>query len=224
MDDDRISCLAQRREVFAPVIRQTRSVIGPNRGFFDDLMSGSKGWFSTFFLRDNGSTAPHRQRFCRGEKGPLPGRELALIVGAGSELSASRARRAAREGVDVVLAARNALMLATLTAPRPARRRSLATPSGGSISSWIMPAAGRAARSPSSIPTRSPTAISTCIASSQRLGRRNRVAPVESRRSEAKPPGGGLVPAIDVLKRRMAVEEWVPGPTAGRGIYRSGLQ
>ena len=43
-------------------------------------------------------------------------------------------------------------------------------------------------------------------------------------RSEAKPPRGRLVPAIDVLKRRMAVEEWVPGPTAGRGIYRSGLQ
>src|SRR2546421_664225 len=37
----------------------------------------------------------------------MPGRERALIVGAGSGLSASMARRAASEGMDVVLAARD---------------------------------------------------------------------------------------------------------------------
>ena len=151
----------------------------------------------------------------------MPGRARALIVGAGSELSASRARRAAREGVDVGGAQRadaggigGAETGATTIACDAIRGLDLVM---DSISSWIMPAAGRAARSPSSIPTRSPTAISTCIASGQRLGLRNPVAPVESRRSEAKPPGGGLVPAIDVLKRRNAVEEWVPGPNGRQG-------
>ena len=45
----------------------------------------------------------------------MPGSERALIVGAGSGLSASLARRAAREGMDVVLAARDTQKLAALT-------------------------------------------------------------------------------------------------------------
>lgn len=44
----------------------------------------------------------------------MPGRERALIVGAGSGLSASLARRCAREGMDVVLAARDTQKLAAL--------------------------------------------------------------------------------------------------------------
>ena len=44
----------------------------------------------------------------------MPARERALIVGAGSGLSASLARRAAREGMDVVLAARDTQKLAAL--------------------------------------------------------------------------------------------------------------
>src|SRR5215472_2222133 len=43
-------------------------------------------------------------------------RERALIVGAGSGLSASLARRCAREGMDIVLAARDTAKLATLAA------------------------------------------------------------------------------------------------------------
>ena len=46
----------------------------------------------------------------------MPGRERALIVGAGSGLSASLARRAAREGMDVVLAARDTAKLGALAA------------------------------------------------------------------------------------------------------------
>ncbi|MBV8494113.1 MAG: oxidoreductase, partial [Alphaproteobacteria bacterium] len=44
----------------------------------------------------------------------MPGRERALIVGAGAGLSASLARRAARDGMDVVLAARDTQKLAAL--------------------------------------------------------------------------------------------------------------
>src|SRR5437763_7988961 len=44
----------------------------------------------------------------------MPGRERALIVGAGSGLSASLARRAASEGMDVVLAARDTQKLTAL--------------------------------------------------------------------------------------------------------------
>jgi NAD(P)-dependent dehydrogenase (short-subunit alcohol dehydrogenase family) len=44
----------------------------------------------------------------------MPDRERALIVGAGSGLSASLARRAKREGMDVVLAARDVQKLAAL--------------------------------------------------------------------------------------------------------------
>jgi NAD(P)-dependent dehydrogenase (short-subunit alcohol dehydrogenase family) len=46
----------------------------------------------------------------------MPGRERALIVGAGVGLSAALARRAARDGMDVVLAARDIGKLAALAA------------------------------------------------------------------------------------------------------------
>jgi hypothetical protein len=74
---------------------------------------------------------------------------------------------------------------------------------GGSISSSIMPAAGRAARSPSSIPRRSPTAISTCIASSAAPGSAKSSCARGSRRSEAKLPRGRARPGHPRLERRI---------------------
>src|SRR5438445_692607 len=46
----------------------------------------------------------------------MPGRERALIVGAGAGLSAALARRAARDGMELVLAARDTGKLGTLAA------------------------------------------------------------------------------------------------------------
>ena len=92
--------------------------------------------------------------------------ENALIVGAGSGLSAALARLFAKEGMKVALAARNTDKLGALAKETGARvftcdaskrdevEALFAAAGGRSTSSSSIRARARAARSPSSIPTR----------------------------------------------------------------------
>src|SRR5207237_6115205 len=73
-------------------------------------------WGRPRISRDN-SRGWRRDRGAKGHKErAMPGRERALIVGAGAGLSAALARRAARDGMEIVLAARDTGKLGALAA------------------------------------------------------------------------------------------------------------
>src|SRR5260370_36962731 len=112
-----VSVRRGRRRVLPPGRRQWRPLLARRSvGRDEPRATGRLLWCRPRILRDN-SRYWRRDRGAVGrEERVMPGRERALIVGAGVGLSAALARRAARDGMDVVLAARDIGKLAALAA------------------------------------------------------------------------------------------------------------